>query len=483
MTGTRSNPKVWLPVIAGLFVLVGAWQSKMVFPTWKRDYSVGTQNDYTSLSPDQLLASLAGFREMIAGILWVRADAYFDEGKYDAILPMIRLVTMLDPKQIDVYATGMWHVAYNFTDEESRSDRRYIPAALALGKEGAENNSNTYELFFETGWIWYHKIDDDYSKAVYWLEEAGKRKDMQAARRNLLSNAYHREGSIMKAVNLYQELLDEAEKKFEKEQSFANRQNRDTIEGNLDNLLIRMSQRGWFAQKNGTYEQGDYDTKPPFDVKFSGSVTVEEAKVIRVQGNWNVLPVGTRIRCVLRDADFPNAVPAGMLWDKVDRIELDPSKEQTFMMDQLFVKNRRFNRRIDMSRDVTMYPFKAEKYVLEFYYNPRSAPAHIQDKFGFSGEGMTDANNLNTTIREGQRVIFASVELTRDQIMRRGEWAVGRRTPIVSTKGYVAPTAAEITGEVIQVPGLRNEAGKPVVSGSGPVFVPSQRKEQRPDGP
>jgi len=482
MTGTRSNAKILLPVTLGLFVLIGLLQTNIIQPFWRKNYATRQGADFTSLSPDQLLATLAGFREMIAGILWVRADAFFDEGNYDAILPVIRLVTMLDPKQIDVYATGMWHIAYNFTDEESRSDRRYIPAALALGKEGAEANTHTYELFFETGWIWYHKIDDDYAKAVFWLEEANKREDMQTARRNLLANAYLRNGEIMKAVELYGSLLDAAQKKYDKDQAFANRQNRDTIESNFDNLLVRMSQRGWFAQQNGTYEQGEYDTKPPFNVGFSAQVVVEEPKVVRLQGSWNVLPVGTRVRVVIRDADFPDAVPAGMKWDGRNEINLDPSKAQTFMMDQLFVKNRRFNRRADMSRDVTMYPFKAENYVVEFYYNPRSAPAHIQDKFGFSGEGMTDTNHLNTEIRPGQRVVFARLELTRDQIMRRGEWAIGRKTPVVSTKGYVAPNAAELQGDVIMVPGLRNESSA-TPGGSSPVFVPSERQEQKQTAP
>ena len=50
---------------------------------------------------------MAGFREMVAGILWVRADSFFDSGNYDAILPIIRLVTWVDPKEIDVDPTVM----------------------------------------------------------------------------------------------------------------------------------------------------------------------------------------------------------------------------------------------------------------------------------------------------------------------------------------------------------------------------------------
>jgi hypothetical protein len=61
------------------------------------------------------LAALSGFRQVIAGLLWVRSDAFFHSGNYDAILPMIRLITWLDPNWLDVYATGAWHLMYNFT--------------------------------------------------------------------------------------------------------------------------------------------------------------------------------------------------------------------------------------------------------------------------------------------------------------------------------------------------------------------------------
>jgi hypothetical protein len=412
-------------------------------------------NATENLSPDQLLVTIAGFREMVAGILWVRADSFFEEGNYDAILPIIRLVTWLDPRQLDVYATGMWHMAYNFTDEESRSDRRYIPSAVALGREGSQNNDYTYELFFETGWLFYHKIDDDYGQAVKWWEAAHTKKDMQTARRNILAMAYMRNGQLNDTTRLYRDLLTEAEEAFEGDNVFTNRQNRDTLESNYDNHLMRMVQRGNFAQERGDFDQGLYDTKPPFDVRFSARVTVTDSKVLQVEGTWGVQPVGSRIRMVLRDKDFPNALPAQMVWDQADRVDLDPPKDITWVQDGLFVRNQRFNRRIDLSRDPTMYPFRSENYIIEFYYNPRSAPPHIQDKFGFNGEGMTDQNFLNTEIRPGTRVLYATLEITRDQLLRRGQYALDRETPIVQTKNFVAPSGAAVN-DVLEVPGIRS---------------------------
>jgi hypothetical protein len=445
--------KPLLLALGAVAIAQAALHAGFLQPTWSKNYANTHGTQMSDLDPSQMFLSLFGAREFLAGMLWVKADSFFDQGMYDAVLPIIRLCTILDPKQIDIYATGMWHIGYNFTDAEQRSDRRYIPSALALGKEGAAQNPNTYEMFFETGWMWYHKIDDDYGQAVKWFSLAKERPDMLPARKNVLRNAYERNGEVDKGLQLLFELHDAASALAAKEPSYQNLQNRDTIEENLDNILIRMVQRGYIAQKKGTYDQGDYDTKPPYDVGFSVKATVISPKIIRLEGTWNVLPVGTRIRAILRDADYPTAVPGGMQWDAGTGVNLDPPQGVTFMQEQLYVRNQRFNRKVDMSKDPTMYPFANQKYVLEFYYNPRSAPAHIQDRFGYNGEGMTDKNFLNTSVREGQRVVFATLELTKDQIWKRGEWR--DKPAVVMTSNYVEGKGAIGSDDVILVPSLR----------------------------
>ncbi len=430
----RSGASTLLAVIAVLLIAQGALQRAVVFPFWSKNYNSSGGKVNSAMDPQQMLFALLGFRELLAGILWVRADAFFDTGNYDAILPLIRLVTILDPQEIDVYATGMWHIGYNFTDEEQRSDRRYIPSALALGKEGAEKNPDTYEMFFETGWMWWHKVDDDYDKSVHWFKESQKRADILPARKDILVQALQRDGKVEEALDTLFRLQDDGIARRERDPSHGADQTLNTVVSNLDSTLVRMVQRGLIAEEQGRPITG-YDVSPPFDVGFSAKVTVLEPMVLRVEGTWNVLPVGTRVRFILRDIDYPHAIPGGMVWDFSDDVNLDPPRDKTYMMDQLFVKNRRFNRKVDMSKDPTMYPFTSDKYLLEFYYNPRSAPAHIQDKFGWNGEGMTDKNYLNTDVRKGQKVVYCSFEVTRDQLLRHGEWQ--DKVPLIKTPNFV----------------------------------------------
>lgn len=454
MRGARSKK---LFALVGLCLIIqGALHSQFIYPNWKKNFSPNQGDIQSGLAPDQFLLALAGFRELIAGILWVRADAFFDSGNFDAILPIIRLVTWLDPRQIDVYATGMWHIAYNFTDEESRSDRRYLPAALALGAEGSKKNPETYELFFETGWLWYNKIDDNYDRAVKWMQEANAHEDVIPARRNILAGAYLRNGQLKEALDYYYQLLSRAEERANTRSDFdpQARNQRDVIENNIDVLLVRMAQRGWFAQQKGEFEKRLYDTRPPFDVNFSARVTIVEPLVLRVEGSWAVKPVGTRIRVVLRDEDFPNAIPAGAEWDKAAEVTFDTPKGITFMQDQLYPRNQRFDRTVDMSKDPTMYSFEKDKYVLEFYYNPRSAPPHIQDKFGWNGDGMTDKLFLSKDARPGANVLYCKLELTKDQIKRYGEWA--DKVPVVQTPNFKQSATNKGALDIIRTPSIRN---------------------------
>ncbi|MFZ4508730.1 MAG: tetratricopeptide repeat protein [Fimbriimonas sp.] len=442
-------------VAAVLFLLQAAVQGQFLIPFWTKNYNPGKKAGLitSSLGADQILLQLFGFREFLAGILWVRADGFFDQGNYDAILPIIRLVTILDPKQIDVYATGMWHIGYNFTDEEQRSDRRYIPSALALGKEGSRQNPDTYELFFETGWMWYHKIDDDYDQSVKWFREAQKREDMIPARRNLIASALQRAGKPEEALDVYFDLYDKAAERMKESPDSGERSQRDTLENNADVTLVRMSQRGYFAKKEGR-SLAPYDVSPQFDVGFSVKASVIESRVIRFEGTWNVLPIGTRVRVVLKDFDFAGNVPAGMNWDASNDVALDPPRDETFMQEQLFVRNRRFNKKVDLSKDPTMYPFTKDKYLVEFYFNPRSAAPHMQDKFSWDGTGFTDKNFLNTQVRDGQRVMYTKLELTRDQILRRGEWQ--DKVPVIKTFNYKETTATNSSESVLlDIPSLR----------------------------
>ena len=408
--------KGWvLGAIAALFIGQGL-VSRAMFPTWVKDYSSHNVGVAPGLSIDQLLASVAGLREMVAGILWVQSDEYFHTGQFDAILPVIRLVTWLDPRQIEVYSTGAWHIGYNFTDEQNRSDRRYIPLALQLLDEGVHNNPNTYELYYDTAWMYYQKIDDNYPMAVDWFKQALSKPDIETipAIKSMLATAYLRNGQIEEALDYYWVLQQEAQASYDKTKNHEFWNRKDTQERNVDNTIIRMASRGYLAKKDGVYSNYPYETKNPIDLDFTMKLTTIDPKVVQVSGTWGIPAAGARIRLVIRDADYK------LKWEPAGSLDFEIDKGRTYMQELLYTQNGRFNQKIDMARNPTMYPFESDEVMVEFYFNPRSAPPHIQDRIGWNGEGMTDANFLNAEERPGTQILFAQFKLKRDDFLQRG---------------------------------------------------------------
>ena len=96
------------------------------------------------LNNEFLLLPLLGFREAAAGLLWVRCDEFFHSGDYDAILPLVRLITWLDPHADNVYVTGAWHLDYNFTDcLRALRPALYRPCARPAGRGHREQHEHS----------------------------------------------------------------------------------------------------------------------------------------------------------------------------------------------------------------------------------------------------------------------------------------------------------------------------------------------------
>ena len=151
--------KTFIPVVV-VCMIVQAGLQKMIDPIAKQFHPKDSIGKASGAGNEFLLLPLLGFREAAAGLLWVRCDEFFHSGDYDAILPLVRLITWLDPHADNIFITGAWHLSYNFTDSSERSDRRYIAPSEALLKEGVENNMNIPDIKFEMGWQNYDKIKD-----------------------------------------------------------------------------------------------------------------------------------------------------------------------------------------------------------------------------------------------------------------------------------------------------------------------------------
>ena len=239
-------------------------------------------NNSAALPFEYTLGALTGFRQVIAGILWVRSDAFFHEGNYDAILPLIRLITWLDPNWLDPYATGAWHLTYNFTDTDQRSDRRYLPAGLALLDEGIANNPHIYDMYKEAGWLNFDKIKD-YDEAVKYYErgtEADPKYDITQIGHQL-AHSYERAGRLDEAEKQWEKCIAAHEAIIKDPKSTSEDKSRNTsgLNASRTNLALLKVRRAVRPQ----------DTKIPFETGFTTRIVRTKPKVLEISGTVSII--------------------------------------------------------------------------------------------------------------------------------------------------------------------------------------------------
>lgn len=349
--------------------------------------------------PTQFVAgAIIGFREVVAGLLWVRANDFFHSGNYDAVVPLTRIITWLDPHQIDVYSVGAWHLAYNFVDSQSRADRRYLIPAIKFLEEGIENNPLLWDLYFEEGFTMYFWKKQDYAKSVYWLKEAAER-DAPMYVYTQIAHALERNGQIDEAIDQWRkciEMNDAALKKRPGNETA--RVMGDVSRKNLALTISRQIDRAELA-------------KHPREVNFDFTFKRVSPRVFRISGQAN-MPDGTRIEMQMVDADYKEPNLKKFAWD----VDQDLTMVSETGVNGIMLQNGRFDRVYDLSKDFKQYPLAAKTYKLSVWFNPRNATQDIKDYSGWSGEGITDKRYLDTSVK-GLRVVRKVITLRREDII------------------------------------------------------------------
>lgn len=422
----------------------------------------GEKTAVVGLSNEFILGPLLGLQQAVAGALWVRADEFFHEGDYDAILPIVRMVTWLDPHQLDVYITGAWHLSYNFTDANERSDRRYIPAAQRLLEEGYENNKTLYDIPFELGWENEDKIKD-YVRAEHWFRIASECKSQDKPGEGLqpapmfvwhqLAHSLEKQGRIDECVAVWRQCLARSEQNVKLHpKDFTATSVRDSERHNLELTLKRKFSRFVHAidfnvdrqrtksidpntgqpfpadaylatdPKDGVVGQPRRPAiDPPWNVAFDtqkNGKTIfrfSDPKILELAGEQFNIGDGARVTIRLHDDNWHQP--------ELKDFTFDIDQSQTIMQDQHSVRGKTWGRKIDMSRDPKMYSFSRPYYYLVFEFDPRGTSPFIQDKLGWSGEGMTDPHYIwvqkgdPSVHRPDDRWVRKVYKISRDQIM------------------------------------------------------------------
>lgn len=376
-----------------------------------------------------LLPTLLGVREVLASLMWVQTDHYFHTGEYRPIIRMVRQITAIDPHQLDVYATGAWHMAYNFMD------KRLIEDGIDFLQEGCKNNNTVYDLFFELGYMHYDKTKNFPQAVAAYSDSSTKgtttgKKEPPAFVRHQLAHAMEKMGDIDSAINQWGTnltLARELEAGGEPKYGPANPNEQAAVHNlyitkrRLNERLAATAERDKNAAKAIQYWQanialaderlkespgrvdivkdknvalgqverlqaGKLRALPQTDPNIHFTVTRLAPRKILVEGTIEVLEL-SRVNVRLSDENY--AERAKDFNQKMN--------ECTLEWENPSVRAGKFRHLFDLDKDPadmdrpanTIYPLKAEKYTLTVSYDPRLMPAFIQDVYGWNGEGLT----------------------------------------------------------------------------------------------
>lgn len=107
---------------------------------------------YSDNSPSALLDVLGELRYTAAALLWMKVDYYHHEYEFqgkkltqnEPIMPLIRLITLLDPHFVQAYDFGAFHLAVDLKRPEQ---------GMKFLAEGVANNPNSFDLNWEYGFL------------------------------------------------------------------------------------------------------------------------------------------------------------------------------------------------------------------------------------------------------------------------------------------------------------------------------------------
>ncbi|MBA3710344.1 MAG: hypothetical protein H0W83_16160 [Planctomycetes bacterium] len=158
-----------LALILGVLSLIAAQllASKAIAPL-RRDV-MPTSEAYSALTPGEFAGTLmlGGFRGLACDLLWLRADAAQEQGRYYESLALFQTISRVQPRFEQVWTYMSWNMAYNLVHEVEDPDAKWswFLAGIHSNVRGCERNPASLRLlvhlasmFQQRGDRFHHRI-------------------------------------------------------------------------------------------------------------------------------------------------------------------------------------------------------------------------------------------------------------------------------------------------------------------------------------
>jgi len=142
--------------------------------------------------PEKSIAKIQNILAAAADKLWEISDELFHEGYYKRSAAVLRLITEIDPTDVQAYAVASWLLDSSGYEKEG----------LALLELGLARNPSHYDLYAEIGDRYDHI--EDYGKAAEYYEKALEFFECPLIYLHSLAHAYEKSGQLEKSLYTWQ---------------------------------------------------------------------------------------------------------------------------------------------------------------------------------------------------------------------------------------------------------------------------------------
>ena len=148
---------------------------------------------------------LFGFKDIVVDLMWIRIDYYWDHQQQEKMFPLYRMITKLDPRFLDAWILWGWNIGYNLSAavKDPEIKEKCYWADINILKEGIKFNQDKYDLFFECGWVYYHKLKL-YAEASKYFADALKQKDHPMYVSHILAHSYAKQHNWQKSLKIWE---------------------------------------------------------------------------------------------------------------------------------------------------------------------------------------------------------------------------------------------------------------------------------------
>ena len=164
MSDVSGSGRAFLAVLVAICLLVALYIAQAGITARRESEGITETDIFEAMTPETFATTvlLAGFRGVLADMLWLRSIKMEDEKQWFELQALYELITQLQPDFEQVWDFAAWNLAYNIFFEAGSLDEKWdwLDAGKALLVEGIARNPRSYFLRWKLGELYMRKYAD-----------------------------------------------------------------------------------------------------------------------------------------------------------------------------------------------------------------------------------------------------------------------------------------------------------------------------------